>query len=133
MTLVFCAVGSALLFLLRDSYWPLAWIAPVPLLWLAYGARSLRSLILATTGAVLLWGSVSAARVFSSAGFSILPQIALQIGIVSVLYIGCFGAARYAQRTLSPILALLMFPAVSTGASYLVMLASGGDSYGSPA
>jgi apolipoprotein N-acyltransferase len=133
MTLVFCAVGSALLFLLRDSYWPLAWIAPVPLLWLAYGARSLRSLILATTGAVLLWGSVSAVRVFSSAGFSILPQIALQIGIVSVLYIGCFAAARYAQRTLSPILTLLMFPAVATGASYLMMLASGGDSYGSPA
>ncbi len=133
MMLVLCAVSSALLLLLQDSYWPLAWIAPVPLLWLAYGHGSLRTLILTTTGTMLLCGSISAVRAFAIGGFSVLPQIALQIGTAALLYIGCLVAARHTQRTLSPIFALLMFPAAYASAFYLLMLASGGDSNASPA
>ena len=133
MMLIICAVSSALLLLLQNSYWPLAWIAPVPLLWLAYGLGSLRTLILTTTATMLLLGSISVVRAFAIGGFSVLPQIALQIGTAALLYIGCLVSARQVQRTLSPILALLMFPAAYTSAFYLLMLASGGDSNASPA
>lgn len=135
MTVLLCLVGSALLFLLHDSYWPLAWIAPAPLLWLVYSPRapSRRALILTWTAVVLLWAAAPIIRAIMGVGVSMLPQIALQVGMTSVLYIGCFAAARYAQRTLPPLGALLMLPAAATSAAYLLMLASGGDSFGSAA
>lgn len=130
MSLVLCALASALLLLFRDNYWPLAWIAPLPLLWLAYGLCSLKKLILTTIASMLLVGGVAAAGAVATAGVGVLPQITIQTAIVIALFVVCISTARYAERKLHPILALLMYPAIATAVSYLVMLASGGDTAG---
>ncbi len=54
MAVVVCGIASAVLFFLREYYWPLAWIAPIPLLWLAYSQRPFRAVFAATAGAVAL-------------------------------------------------------------------------------
>jgi apolipoprotein N-acyltransferase len=133
MSPILCAFASALLLLFRDSCWPLAWIAPVPLLWLAYGSCSLRKLILTTMASMLLVGGVAAGVALVTAGAGILLQLTIRIEIVVALFVACVTMAGYAKRMLHPILALLMYPAVATSASYLVMLVSGGDSAGNVA
>ncbi len=133
MSPILSALASALLLLFRDSCWPLAWIAPVPLLWLAYGSCSLRKLILTAMASMLLVGGVATGGAIVAAGVGILPLLTVRIAIVVALFVACVTAARYAKRMLHPILALLMYPAVATSASYLAMLVSRGDSAGNVA
>lgn len=133
MALILCAGTSALLFLLRDTYWPLAWVAPLPLLWLAYGHCSFKQLLLTTMTSVLLWQGISATPLLSADGIAILPLLAGQIVMIVVKFIVCISAARYAERIFHPILTLLMYPAISTGITYLFMMASDGDSFGNVA
>jgi len=133
MTAVACAFASALLFFLRDAWWPLAWIAPVPLLWLTYSHYPFRAVVVATSGAVVLALSAVYAQYIAAGGAQVVPPapiIVLMMLSMVLAYTVCLGVARLARRRLSPAWTLFAYPVLWTSVSYLGLLAAGGDSFG---
>jgi apolipoprotein N-acyltransferase len=136
MAVVVCGIASAVLFFLREYYWPLAWIAPIPLLWLAYSQRPFRAVFAATAGAVALpLSAVVAEYVAAGGGQAVPPAPILALMIVSMILANtaCLAAARVARRNLSAVWTVLAYPLLWTSVSYVTLLAAGGDSYGLPA
>jgi apolipoprotein N-acyltransferase len=129
MIALLCALAGGGLFFLSTglgTIWPLAWIAPVPVLWLAYGARPNWQILLASFTAYAI-GELNLLEAYGV----MAPMIAVVIAISASIFAGAVLFARLAQRRLPPLLAVLAFPALWTGLDYLIMLVSPNGSFGS--
>lgn len=100
--------------------WPLAWIAPVPLLWLAFDGRRppvfLPAALAAFVGNLNLFGYLS--RVAPQPiviGSLLIPALALA---------GCVVFAGRVARRVPPVLAVFAFPAAWTTYEFLLSLVS---------
>ena len=132
MIAVLTAVLSGVMFYLAqgfDNVWALAWFAPVPLLWLAYGKAPAWRVMLATAAAVL----ASAGYILQSPYLHLIPPLVITLSLT--VYVGLFCLAvwfaRFAHRRASPFLTLLGFPACWTALEFLMQLRSPNGTYGS--
>jgi apolipoprotein N-acyltransferase len=132
MITVLAAVLSGVMFYLAqgfDHVWPLAWLAPVPVLWLAYGETSLWRVLAASAAAVL----AGAAYLLQSPYLHLIPPlvITLALAVAVALFCVAVGFARLVQRRASPFVTLLAFPACVTACEFLMQLRSPNGTYGS--
>lgn len=110
MMVLLCAFLSGGMFYLAEglnNIWLLAWIAPAPLLWLAYGNVSRWQLYLAAIAA-FAWGQV---YLIQSYGEFSIPLV-LRVGVPpTVLFGAVLVFAREAKNKLPPMAVLVAFPA----------------------
>ncbi len=100
--------------------WPLAWVAPVPVLWLAFSDERRRVFLPATLAFFL--GSLN---LFSYlARIAPLPIVVGSLLVPALAFGGAVVFARRAARTLSPWLAVFAFPAAWTTYEFLLSLVS---------
>jgi len=129
MTALACALASAIAFFLAlgtPDVWPLAWIAPVPLLWLAHRDDSWHRVALASLAGYalgelgMLWPYLHAmgARVLVAA---LGPAFAFALIVL---------ATRWAARRLPMLAATLVFPALWTGFEWLSATVSPHGTFG---
>jgi apolipoprotein N-acyltransferase len=105
---------------LNDVWW-LAWIAPLPLLWLAYGPAPRRQLFAASLAAFAA-GQIYMIQCY----WGQLPWYAVALMMLGngALFAGAILLARRARAGLPSFAALLAFPALWTAAEYLESLVS---------
>ncbi|MGH8216944.1 MAG: nitrilase-related carbon-nitrogen hydrolase [Steroidobacteraceae bacterium] len=130
MIVALLTLASGVMFYLSqglNDWWPLAWVAPTPLLWLAYGKGPYWQLVLAGAAACFA-GNIYAFQCYSS-----LPPVLLLEVIVPqvVLFSTAVACARAVERRMGPIATLLAFPSLWAAFEYLISLASPHGSYGS--
>src|SRR5579871_3449862 len=107
--------------------WPLAWFAPVPLLWLAFGeTRTLR--LLAISFLAFLIGQLYVVQCYVGAP---LMSFLTLLGLRPILFPLSILFARVIHRRLSPLPALLAFPACWTAMEFVAGLLSPHGSFGS--
>lgn len=131
MIVILVALFSGAMFYLSqglDNVWALAWFAPVPLLWLAYGKTPLWQLVLASLAAILA-GSIYALQCYY--GF-IPPVIFLEVvGPQAVLFPLAVVFARTIQRRSTPLVTLFSFPACWAAFEFLSEFAAPNGTFGS--
>lgn len=132
MITLLAAVLSGVMFYLSqgfDNVWVLAWLAPVPLLWLAYSETPIWRVMVATAVAIL----ASAGYIFQSPYLHLIPPLVFisALGLFAGLFCAAVWFARYVQRRASPLLTLLAFPACWTAFEFLMELRSPNGTYGS--
>lgn len=123
------AVACFFSFGLGNAWW-LAWLAPVPVLWFAFGETKLWEAFMAAWVAFAL-GLTSILRAY----FNVLPAptLALDILCPSLLFaLAALGAVRV-KRALGPVPAMFAFAALWTGFDLLLSLSPGVGSLLSPA
>jgi apolipoprotein N-acyltransferase len=84
-----------------DNAWPLAWFAPVPLLWLAYGRARTWQIILAALGAILA-GAIYIWQCYSMAPPLILIQVVnmhLTAYDLSAILLACGGPSSSSLKS----------------------------------
>jgi apolipoprotein N-acyltransferase len=110
-----------------DGWWPMAWLAPVPLLWLAYGKTTTWQLLLAS--AIACFGGL----IYGFQCYPTLPlPILLEVMVPEVvLFPVAVLFARWVQHRGGPAAALLAFPACWTVFEYLISLVSPHGTWGS--
>src|SRR5580658_8801834 len=107
--------------------WPLTWLAPVPLLWLAFGGTPAWRL-LAVSFLAFLIGQVYVAQCYVGAPLMSLLSL---LGLRPILFPLSILFARLIHRRLSTLLALLAFPACWTTMEFVAALLSPHGSFGS--
>ena len=131
MMAVLCALASAAMLYLGqgiDDVWWLAWIAPAPLLWLAYGGAPRWQMFLGS----LIAGAASQLYAIQIYGGQLPAAMLLaMIGGFALIFAAVIVASQAMQRRLPPWAALLAYPALWTGCEYLISLVSANGSYGS--
>ena len=111
MAVVICGLASTLLFFLREHFWPLAWIAPIPLLWLAYSRRPFWAVFVATAIAVTLAHSGVVAQYIAAGGAQAVPPVPILVLIIVSMLLAnlaclqpcrfdCADPVRFALRSL---------------------------------
>ena len=132
MITVLAAVLSGVMFYLSQGYdhvWALAWLAPVPLLWLAYGNTTL------VAGAGGERHRRPGRRRLSLAIPVPAPHTAARPRLGSGGDVGLFCVAvwfaRFVQHRASPLLTLFAFPACWTAFEFLMQQQSPNGTYGS--
>ena len=132
MITVLAAVLSGIMFYLSqgfDNIWPLAWLAFVPLLWLAYGKTPTWRVMAASAIAIL----AGAGYLLQSPYLHLIPPLVIASSLL--VYAGLFCAAvwfaRFVQCRASPVLTLFAFPACATAVEFLMQLRSPNGTYGS--
>ncbi len=97
-----------------------AWVAPIPVLLLAY--RSSAKISAAAAFAVYLAGSLRLVPYLAR----VMPPVPLAVTLVfpAVAFAACVLAARFAQSRLAPWCAVFAFPAAWTSYEYLLYLVS---------
>lgn len=132
MITLLAAVLSGIMFYLSQGYdhvWALIWLAPVPLLWIAYG--NTRTWQVMGASVIALLGG--AGYILQSPYLHLIPPLvfasvlAVDIGLFCV----AVGFARFVQRRASPLLTLFAFPAGWTAFEFLIELQSPNGTYGS--
>jgi len=130
MIAVLAALLSGAMFYLSqglDDVWMLAWFAPVPLLWLAYGKQPMWQVMAASAAAILASGGYILQLPYIPPLFIIVP--------VLLLYVGMFCAAvwfaRFVHIWAHPFATLFAFPAWWTAFELLSQLPSPNGTYGS--
>lgn len=113
-----CAALSALLFYFSQGLadaWLLTWIAPAPLLWLAFGDTPAWRLVLASLVAFLA-GQIWILQCYGDA-----PPMALAVlfGLRPILFPFAILFARLVLRGCGPLAAVLAFPACWTAMDYV--------------
>lgn len=130
MSAVLTALLSGAMFYLSqglDNVWVLAWLAPVPLLWLAYGKAPAWQVVLATVVA-LLAGAIYTLQCYLTIPVAIILEVvAPQIILFPVAAV----FARFVQRHSVPLATLFAFPACWTAFEFLSELAAPNGTYGS--
>ena len=109
-----CAVLTAAALYLSGhvgGLWWLGWIAPVPLLWLAFGPANPMVVLAAALGAGALYGFGAVA---AYAGVLPLPALGAVIALSGLGFAACVLPARFVGRALSPLAAPPMFAALWT-------------------
>ncbi|MDE2163739.1 MAG: hypothetical protein KGL56_04325 [Alphaproteobacteria bacterium] len=131
MIVVLCAVLSGAMFYVSqglDNVWLLAWIAPTPLLWLAYRDAP-RWQVFAASFAAFACGQIYMVQCY----WGMLPPIV--IAPLEIVMCGLFPLAVLfageALRRLSPLAALIAFPVFWTAVEYGIGLVSPHGSFGS--
>lgn len=119
MIAALCAALSGLAYFASTGLgviWPLAWLAPAPVLWLAFGDTRVRTVAIAAFAAFVI-GNTNLLPAYYDA----LPMVPLVIGIVvaALAFTGCVLAARLVQRRVSGIAAMIAFAALWTGFEYI--------------
>jgi apolipoprotein N-acyltransferase len=133
MTSIVCALLTAVGFYfslgLGEQWW-LAWLAPIPILWLAFGKTNAWQVFFASWAAMSL-GATSVLRAYGG----LLPTIVLilYINIPSLLFAVAVVGARYVQRALGSVAAMFVFAALWTAFDFLVSFGSSNGSVGTPA
>ena len=123
MTIAFATLLSALAFYASTGlgeFWPLAWFAPVPVLWVANRSTPARAIL----PAALAW-FVGSLNLFSFLSRVIPAPIVLALLFAPAVVFGlavAFGGA--AVRRLGPVAGALAFPAVWTSYEFLLSLVS---------
>jgi apolipoprotein N-acyltransferase len=133
MTAIACALMSAIGFYfsigLGEQWW-LAWLAPVPVLWFAFGdTRGWHAFLAAWAGYAL--GSTSILRAYAG----LLPVAVLILSLLgpSLLFATAAMAARRVQRALGPLAAMLAFAALWAAFDFLTSFSKAGGSVTTPA
>jgi apolipoprotein N-acyltransferase len=132
MISVLAALSSGLMSYLSqgfDPVWALAWLAPVPLLWLAYGKTPTWRVLAASAIALI----ASAGYLLQSPYLHLIPPrvIISAVATYTVLFCAAVWFARFVQQRGSPLLTLLAFPACWTAFELLMQLRSPNGTYGS--
>jgi apolipoprotein N-acyltransferase len=131
MIVLLCTLASGAMFYLSqglDDVWWLAWFAPAPLLWLAYGeCRSLK--LFAASFLAFAAGQIYMIQAYGGE----LPWIAIALMMLGfgALFAGAIGRARTAYRALPASAALFAFPAIWTGIEFVYSLLSPHGTFGS--
>jgi apolipoprotein N-acyltransferase len=133
MIAIVCAALTALGFYfsigLGEQWW-LAWLAPIPILWLAFGDTKGWKVFLLSWAAGALGGS-SIIRAYGGT----LPVLVLVpgIGAPALLFAMAVMAARRAYRAFGPVVAMFGFAATWTALDFLQSFNSGGGNVSTPA
>lgn len=133
MIAIVCTLLSALGFYLSlglGSQWWLLWIAPVPVLWLAFGESRPWIVLLASWAAFALGLSN---LLHAYAGILPAPALAFWPIVPGLLFALAVIGSRQVWRALGPIPAVLAFAALWTASDLLISLVSAAGSIGSPA
>lgn len=129
MIALLCALATGLCFHLSSGLgdaWPLAWLAPLPILWLAYGGTRGWQVAAAAFAGYLL-GELN---LFQAYGFLGIP-LAVMITVLAVVFAGVVILSRQIARRLPPLAGALAFPCLWTGWEYVASLVSPHGSFGS--
>jgi apolipoprotein N-acyltransferase len=111
-----------------DDVWALAWFAPAPLLWLAYGKAPLWQVVSATAAALLI-GDIYALQCYYG---QLPPAVFLVvIGPQLVLFTLAVAFARIVQQRATPLVTLFAFPACWTAFEFLSEYAAPNGTFGS--
>jgi len=118
MITLLAAVLSGVMFYLSqgfDDVWVLAWLAPVPLLWLAYGNAPTWQVMAASAVAIL----ASAGYILQSPYLHLIPPPVLASALLLVVGLFCFAVwfARYVEQRASAFITLLAFRPVGPPSS----------------
>ena len=127
---VLAAVLSGIMFYLSqgfDNVWALAWFAPVPLLWLAYGKTPLWKVMAASAAAALAGVGYILQYPYHPPLFILIPVLAIYVAEFCI----AVWFARFVQNRATPLVALFAFPACWTAFEFLSQLASPNGTYGS--
>jgi len=124
MTALLCAVLSGAMFYLSqgaDDVWWLTWFAAVPLLWLAYGPAG-RWQVFAASLAANACGQIYIVQTYGE----VMPVVAMLVMMFgwAALFAAAILFARAVWQKLSPMAALLAFPAAWTAIEYGISLIS---------
>lgn len=130
MKVLLAALVSGIMFYLSQGLadiWALAWFAPAPLLWLAYGDTPRSQLLIASLGAF----AAGQIYLFQCYWHFISPAIlALIVVIMSVLFAVAVLFSREALRRGPAWMALVAFPALWTAFEYLIGIVSPHGTFG---
>jgi apolipoprotein N-acyltransferase len=123
---VVCALlsGAGFYFsVVPTELWPLAWLTPVPVLWLAFGKTNSWAVFVASWAAVAI-GYLSVLPAYAGS----LPAIALAMGFIGpgLIFAASVIAARLIARRISSSAGVLAFAALWTACDYLVSLGANG-------
>jgi apolipoprotein N-acyltransferase len=128
MIAIICALLGGVLFFFSvelNTVWPLMWIAPVPLLWLAYGpARTWH--VFAASFAAYAIGQFNLFEAY----WLMAPVFSIVIAITAAIYAATMLFARAAQRHLPATAAVLAFPLLWTSVEYINARISAYGSFG---
>jgi apolipoprotein N-acyltransferase len=133
MIAIVCALLSAVAFYFSaglGTQWWLLWIAPVPVLWLAYG-ESKPWVAFVVSWAAFALGALNLLSAY--AGLLPVPELAFWPLVPGLLFALAALGSRQVLRALGPIPAVLAFASLSTGFDLLTSLLSSAGSIGSPA
>jgi apolipoprotein N-acyltransferase len=130
MIVLLAALLSGAMFCLSQGLadiWALAWFAPVPLLWLAYGRAPAWQVAVASALAILA-GSAYALQCYGTLPVMIIVAV---LAPQAVLFPMAVVFARVVQRRGPALMTLIAFPATWTAVEYLVGVVSPHGTYGS--
>jgi apolipoprotein N-acyltransferase len=133
MIAIICALLSGLGFYfsigLGEQWW-LGWLAPIPILWLAFGDTKGWMVFLLSWAAAALGGS----NIIRAYGGT-LPVFVLALGIAApaLIFAVAVMAARRAYRAFGPVVGMLAFAASWVALDFLQSFNSGGGSVSTPA
>ena len=133
MVVVICALlsGAAFYFSIgMGEIWWLAWLAPIPVLWLAFGDTKRWQVFVASWVAYAL-GVTNILPTYG--GLLPLSVLVLSLTVPSFLFALSVIGARFVQRRLSPLAGVLAFAALWTAFDFLVSFNTGGGSVATPA
>lgn len=126
MTAVVCALLSAAGFyasLTLGEIWPLAWLAPVPLLWLGFGRAGNWTVFLAAWIAYAL----GSANLLEAYGRVLpLPVLIVALALPSLAFAASVMGTRLVARRISPLAAVLAFAVMWTSFDYAASLGPDG-------
>jgi apolipoprotein N-acyltransferase len=133
MIAIICAALSGLGFYLSiglGEQWWLAWLAPIPMLWLAFEDTKGWTVFLLSWAAYAL-GASNNIRAYGG----ILPVFVLALGICgpALLFAAAVMAARRAYRAWGPVIAMFSFAVSWTALDFLQSFNSGGGAVATPA
>lgn len=96
--------------------WPLAWLAPIPILWLAFGRTSTSTVAVAAFAAYVI-GSSNLLEAY--AGLLPLPTLIIALCAPAALFMLSVLAARVTAARVNPMAGVLAFAALWTSLGYL--------------
>ena len=130
MIVVLAALLSGTMFYLSEGFddvWVLAWLAPVPLLWLAYGKTPMWQVLAASAVSILASGAYLLQMPYRPPLFIIVPVLLVYVA----MFCAAMWFARFVQHRANPLATLFAFPACWTGFEIISQLSSPNGTYGS--
>lgn len=126
MTAILCTLLSGICFyfsIALGGQWWLAWLAPIPVLWLAFGEGNWRIAGLVCWVAMAL-GTLNLLPAY--AGELPTLMLAVAIAVPGLLFAASVLGGRFVARRISPLAGVLAFASLWTGWDFLVSLGRNG-------